>query len=133
MPVNWKSNGIRESLFVENEVMSGLFRIPVLSRTRIWLALSVALVTDALQLALGPWGWVIFDEVADVVAMSLITLLLGFHPLLLPTFLIEFFPAIDMLPTWTACTLAVVALRRKQQRPGPVPPPVTPTQGVIDV
>jgi hypothetical protein len=112
--------------------MSGLFRIPVLSRTRIWLALSVALGTDAVQIALGMWGWVLFDQVADVVAMSLITLLVGFHPLLLPTFLIEFFPGVDMLPTWTACTVAVVALRRKQQRPEAAAP-VTPPPGVIDV
>ncbi len=132
MPLNWKSIGIHESLFPENDVMSGFFRMPVLSRTRIWLALSIALVTDALQIVLGPWGWVIFDEVADVVAMSLITLLVGFHPLLLPTFLIEFFPGVDMLPTWTACTVAVVALRRKQQRPGSAPP-LTPPPGVIDV
>ena len=113
--------------------MSGLLRIPVLSRTRIWLALGIALGTDALQIALGPWGWVLFDEVADVIAMSLITVLVGFHPLLLPTFLIEFFPGVDMLPTWTACTVAVVALRRKQQRPDPAPPPVAPPPGVIDV
>jgi hypothetical protein len=113
--------------------MSGILRIPVLSRTRIWLAMIVALATDALQILLGPVGWVFFDEAADVVAMSLITLLVGFHPLLLPTFLIEFFPGVDMLPTWTACTAAVIALRRKQQRPTPSPPPVTPPPGVIDI
>ena len=78
--------------------MNGLFRIPVLNRRRIWLAMIVAVLTDALQLLLGPWGWVFFDQAADVVAMSLITLLIGFHPLLLPTFLVEFFPGLDLRP-----------------------------------
>ena len=113
--------------------MSGIFRIPVLSRTRIWVAMAIALATDAFQILLGPVGWVFLDEAADVIAMSLITLLVGFHPLLLPTFLIEFSPGVDMFPTWTACTVAVIALRRKQQRPGPAPPPVTPPPGVIDI
>jgi hypothetical protein len=41
--------------------------------------------------------------------------LLGFHPLLLPTFVVEFLPVADMLPTWTGCVALVVALRKRQQ------------------
>jgi hypothetical protein len=99
-----------------------------LTRRRICVAFLIAIVADATQIAAGPLGWVFFDEAIDVVVLSLLTLLIGFHPLFLPTFLVEFFPGLDMLPTWTACVAVVVARRRKQQGPRPAPP-----QDVIDI
>ena len=107
---------------------------PVLTRRRIWLAYGVAVVADGLQLLLAPLnivGWLFLDDVIDVIAMFLLTLILGFHPLLLPTFVAELIPVMDMLPTWTGCTALIVALRRKQQAPAP-PPPVPPGD-VIDI
>src|ERR1043166_6059163 len=107
--------------------MNNAIQPPVLSRRRIWTALAVALAADGLQVLLGPLGWAFADEVIDVVAMVLITLLIGFHPLFLPTFVIEFIPVADMLPTWTGCVMVVAALRRKQPPPvvtaSPPPPP----------
>ena len=99
-----------------------------LSRPRIVLALLVAVAADALQLFLGPLGWVGVDQVIDVVAMILTTLTIGFHLLLLPTFVLEFIPAANALPTWTACTLAVIALKKRTERAassyqGPQAPP----------
>ena len=85
----------------------------VVSRQRIVFAFIVAVITDGLQLALGPFGWVFADEGLDVLAMIFISWAIGFHLLLLPTFLIEFIPGPDMLPTWTGCTAAVLMLRRK--------------------
>ena len=102
-------------------------RTPVLTQRRIWLAFTVAIVADGLQLLLGPLGWIFLDEVIDVLAMLLMTLLLGFHPLFLPTLIVEFIPVVDMLPTWIGCTAVVVALRRKQPRADP------PSADVIDV
>jgi len=67
----------------------------------------------------GPWGWAFPDEAIDVAAMITTTLAVGFHPLLLPTFVIEFLPVADMLPTWTACGASVVALRRHDLRHTP--------------
>ncbi len=99
-----------------------------LTRQRRWTALLIAVVADALQLILGPFGWVLFDEAVDVAAMSLLTLLIGFHPLFLPTFLVEFFPVIDMLPTWTGCVAVVMATRRKQSGTKTAPP-----SDVIDI
>jgi len=96
---------------------------PVMTKRRIWFAFSVSAITDTLQFVLGPLGWVVLDDVLDVAAMLLITPTLGFHPLLLPTFIIEAFPVADMLPTWTACTAAVVMLRRKAQAASPDLPP----------
>jgi hypothetical protein len=99
---------------VENAL--NLFGAPTLTKGRMWFAFAVALVTDALQLGLGPLGWVFIDEGMDVIAMLLISWAIGFHMLLLPTFLIEFIPGPDMLPTWTACTTAVIMLRKKAQK-----------------
>jgi len=99
---------------------------PVLTRRRIWLAWCVALAADGLQLLLGPLGLVFIDGAIDVVAMVLLTLTLGFHPLFLPTFFVELIPLVDEFPTWTACTFLVIGMRRKkftQNVPPPQPPP----------
>src|SRR5437764_1110435 len=89
-----------------------------LTRTRIASAYAVAITTDGLQLLLGPLGWVVADEILDVMAMIATTALLGFHPLLLPTFVLELVPVADMVPTWTVCVALVIALRRKQPPAG---------------
>jgi hypothetical protein len=75
---------------------------------------------------LGPFGWTFIDQGLDVLAMLLITGALGFHLLLLPTFVLELLPVTDMLPTWTGCTAAVVMLRKRAQAQ---PPP--PTQATV--
>ncbi|HTL58804.1 MAG TPA: hypothetical protein VL361_24165 [Candidatus Limnocylindrales bacterium] len=96
--------------------------VPVLTRRRIWFAFTVAAITDAIQLGLGPAGWLFVDEGLDIMAMILTSAALGFHMLLLPTFVIELIPVADMLPTWTGCTAAVVMLRKKSQtQPPPLP------------
>ena len=87
-------------------------------------AMGVAVATDVLQFSLGPLGWTFADEVLDVIALILISRAVGFHPLLLPTFVLEFFPVIDMLPTWSGCTGAVIMLRRRSQ---PIAPPIQAT------
>jgi len=75
----------------------------------------VAVATDVLQFMAGPVGWTFADELLDVVTMIVMWRILGFHPLLLPTFALEFLPVADMLPTWTGCVALVVALRKKHQ------------------
>lgn len=93
------------------------FRSRTLTRGRMAVAIAIAVATDALQIGLGPLGWTFLDEIADVIAMILISLLIGFHPLLLPTFIVELIPLADMLPTWTGCVGAVVLLRKRSQEP----------------
>ena len=95
-----------------------MFQTPVLTRNRVRLAYAVAITADALQILLGPLGWTFADEIIDVAAMFLTWRAIGFHPLLLPTFALEFIPVVDMLPTWTACVALVVSLRKKQQTAG---------------
>jgi hypothetical protein len=108
----------------------GRFTPPALTPARVRSAYSVAVATDLLQVILGPLGWAGADEALDIVAAVVTWRLLGFHPLLLPTFAIEFLPLTDMLPTWTACVALVVATRRARQDEDPPPPGPGP---VIDV
>ena len=103
---------------------------PVLTRQRVWTAYGVAIAVDVLQFTLGPIGWAFADEILDVAAGAVLWRLLGFHPLLLPTFVLEFLPIADLAPLWTACVAIVIALRRKRQNPPPAPPMPGP---VIDV
>jgi hypothetical protein len=91
-----------------------MFEPPVLTSHRVRLAYTVGVTTDVLQFALGPLGWAFADELLDIGATIVMWRILGFHPLLLPTFVLEFLPLTDMLPTWTGCVALVVALRKKQ-------------------
>ena len=104
------------------EKLNRMFRAPKLTKTRIAVALTVAVIADAIQFSLGPLGWVLADQVIDFVALVLTAWAIGFHLLLLPTFIVEFFPVADMLPTWTACVIAVIALRKREQNAAPPPP-----------
>lgn len=114
--------------------LTGRLTAPKLTRQRMVLALLVGLAADALQipLAVPP-----APEIIDVIAAVLTFWLLGFHLLLLPTFIVEFIPVADMLPTWTACVAAVIALRKREQNaslpPSAVesPPPVAPPQQAL--
>ena len=107
-----------------------MFQAPLLTRHRVRFAYAIAVTADVLQLLLGPLGWAFADEILDVAAMILTWRVLGFHPLLLPTFVIELLPVTDLLPTWTGCVALVVAPRKRQQATQPPPPAPGP---VIDV
>jgi len=84
-----------------------------LTRGRIAVALTAALVADGLQLLLQAIPFA--PQAIDVAATLIVTLAIGFHVLLLPTFVIELVPLVDDLPTWTGCVLAVIALRRRKE------------------
>jgi hypothetical protein len=115
------------------EKLNSLFRPPQLTRPRIFLALAIAMAADGLQLMGGWLAWLFVDQAIDCVAMVLISRIIGFHILLLPTFVLELIPLIDDLPTWTACTAAVIVLRQRNP-PAPRPPPsAPPDKPVIDV
>ena len=78
-------------------------------------ALAIAVAADGLQLCFGFVGWAVIDQVIDGVAMILLSFVIGFHVLFLPTFVVELIPLVEDLPTWTACTAAVIALRRREK------------------
>lgn len=102
--------------------LSGRLTAPKMTKGRMALALLLALAADALQvtLAVPP-----APEIIDVIAMLVMVWLLGFHVLLLPTFVVEFIPVVGMLPTWTACVAAVIALRKRAEGSDLQPPDKT--------
>jgi hypothetical protein len=110
-------------------IVPKMFQPPVLTPARKRMAYGIAVTTDVLQFVMGPLGWVFADEILDLIAMIATWRTIGFHPLLLPTFALEFLPVTDVLPTWTGCVALVIALR-KRQHSVPAEPP-TPGQ-VID-
>ncbi len=108
------------------------FSHPKLTKTRIVLALIIAVLTDSLQFLLGwlgPIGWTVGDDTIDVVTMFLASWAIGFHWLLLPTFVLKLVPLADDLPTWTACVAAVIVLRKREERTSaPLPPEKPPIE-----
>ena len=109
-------SGVEETWPKLGTRLTSLLRAPFITPARVRLAYGVAVATDVLQFVLGPFGWAGADEALDVIAAVLTWRILGFHPLLLPTFAVEFIPGLDILPTWTGCVAAVIALRRREQR-----------------
>jgi len=77
------------------------------------MAYAAAVTIDVAQFLIGPFGWSGVDEVLDAIGMVVVSRLIGFHPLLLPTFVLEFVPLTDMLPTWTGCVALVVRARKR--------------------
>ena len=71
------------------EKLNSLFRVPPLTRRRMFAALAVAACADSLQILLGPLGWAFADQMIDVAAMILTMWIVGFHILLLPTFAVS--------------------------------------------
>ena len=105
---------------------------PKLTKTRIALALIIAVLTDGLQFLLGwlgPLGWTVGDDTIDVITMFLTSWAIGFHWLLLPTFVLKLVPLADDLPTWSACVVAVIVLRKREERASqPLPPEKPPIE-----
>jgi hypothetical protein len=81
---------------------------------RIRVAWAVALIADALQLAVFPmmlWGAVSpLDDIIDGVVALVLMALLGWHLAFLPSFLIKLLPVLDLAPMWT---LAVAFVTRR--------------------
>ncbi|MCC6352402.1 MAG: hypothetical protein IT577_00875 [Verrucomicrobiae bacterium] len=97
---------------------AGLLQVPLLTRRRIALAFVAAAAADIIQwmfagtTLLPLW----FDDAVDLVAMVALWRLLGFHLLLLPAFLAEVLPGVEMLPTWLGVVAYLVRVRSKEQR-----------------
>jgi len=84
------------------------------------IALFLAVLADAIQIGLfpifGPGFLSAANVILDVLAFALFWRLVGWHPALLPGFLFEQIPLVDLAPTWT---LAVwIAIRRNSRAAG---------------
>ncbi len=102
---------------------------PELTRRRIMAAFTVAVIADLLEIPItiaenGSLGALLIpaeaaDVFVDCIVMAVMTKLLGFHWLFLPSFLVEVVPELDLLPTWVGC-VAVVVWQRKKAAPPPI-------------
>lgn len=91
------------------------FATRMLTPQRIAVAIALAATADVLQIALVPLAWAFVQQAVDVVTAVVMVLLLGFHVLLLPTFIAELIPGANLLPTWTGCVITVIALLKRRQ------------------
>ena len=99
---------------MKTSLLNYLLHPAQLTRGRIAIALTAAIAADGLQVLLQAVP--LAPQAIDVAATAIVTIAIGFHALLLPTFIIELVPLVDDLPTWTGCVLAVIALRRRKER-----------------
>lgn len=89
---------------------------------RVIAAITIAAIADLIQFPLTAVQATVVlaapAEVADVlmdsVVMVLISCLIGFNWLLLPSLFVEFVPGLDLIPTWTGCVLFLVNQQNKQ-------------------
>jgi hypothetical protein len=92
-------------------------------RNRFRVALVIAILVDALQIGFFPLFGPGFASpaavVLDICAFLVFWRLVGWHIALLPTFLFEQVPLVDLAPTWTIAVW--IATRRMD------PPQTTPT------
>lgn len=91
-----------------------LFQADPLARLRIAIAVVAALSADVLQVSLQAVP--LAPQAIDVVVSVVVMMAIGFHILLLPSFVLELIPLVDDLPFWTVCVLSVIALRRHQEK-----------------
>jgi hypothetical protein len=85
------------------------------SRFTLAAAYAIAVGVDILEIGLTP----LFSEgiasplndVLDVIAAALLTILVGWHFVFMPSFLLKLVPVVEIAPTWT---IAVVIATRSQ-------------------
>lgn len=95
-------------------------------RWRFRAAMILAIVTDALQIAVfplfGEGALSPADDVLDVAVAAALVYLLGWHWEFLPSLVGELLPGVDFVPFWT---LAVISVYRKWKQMRMSAPPIT--------
>lgn len=101
---------------------------PKLTKQRIALAFAVAVIADSIQFPITAATMtgvftapaVFGDFVVDCIVMAVVSALLGFHWLFLPSAVFEAVPGFDLCPTWTGCVAFVIWRRKKEQSTPPI-------------
>jgi len=90
------------------------------NRSRLRAAWVVAVLVDGLQMitapaeVTGPMAWVL-EVGLDLVTMSVMIFLVGFHWTFLPSFVTKLLPFVDLAPTWTLALFIATRDRRKMK------------------
>lgn len=99
------------------------------SARRVWIARSIVIAVDVLQIALAPvfaeGFWSPLDLPLDVATSIAMIALLGWHIAFVPSFIVKSLPMADLAPTWTVAVVLVT--RNTPWRPGG--PAATPKLG----
>lgn len=96
---------------------------PTLTKQRIIIAYAIAGLADLIQFpvtAVTATGILavpgeMADCVLDFIVMGLVSALIGFNWVLLPSLFVEVIPGLDLFPTWTGCVAFVVWRHKKEQ------------------
>lgn len=113
---------------------------PELTRKRIVIAYAVAVVADLIEFLISASEFSVVGAgagefaafVVDAIVFGVMTKLLGFHWMFLPSFCVEVIPGLDLLPTWVGCVYFVVRQRKKTQSASAAPKVIN-EQHVMDV
>jgi len=99
---------------------------PVLTARRVWIARVLAVVADAVQIALVPLFFTgaagIADAVLDLAVGAALVALVGWHVAFLPGFVTEMIPIVNLAPTWTLAVLWATRHAGVSGREIPPPP-----------
>lgn len=91
-----------------------------ISSRRVWIARSIAVAVDALQIVVFPVFMAGFasppDVALDVATAIAMIALVGWHVAFVPTFIVESLPFADLAPSWTIAVLIVT--RTAPWKPG---------------
>jgi len=98
-----------------------------LTTSQVTLAFVVAGIADVIQIPLTALMFSVagapfaecFDITMGIAVFVLLSIVLGFHWAMLPLFILEVIPALDVLPSWTAYVAYVVWSRKKEGAHGP--------------
>jgi hypothetical protein len=96
------------------------------ARSRVWLARTIAVLADAVQIAFPVFAAGAafpLNDALDVVVALVLTSLVGWSWAFLPSFVTELIPGFDLAPTWTLAVLYATRKSRIEAAPEPPPPP----------
>ena len=93
---------------------------------RILIARVLAVAVDLAQFALLPAELTPINNAVDVLTAIAMLVLVGPHWAFLPTFLAEFVPFVDLVPSWTLAVMFVTRGKGAPGAPGAPPPPALP-------
>ncbi|MDB6056307.1 MAG: hypothetical protein JWO95_151 [Verrucomicrobiales bacterium] len=96
----------------------------IITPARIRAARVVAICADAIQIGLpmffGEGFMSPFQDALDILVCGILTGLVGWHHVFIPTFLVELIPFGDLAPTWTLAAFIATRPARTSS-----PPPAT--------
>jgi hypothetical protein len=93
------------------EPVTSVAELPARVRAARWIAVAADVVQILVVPAFFEGVLSPVNDVLDVVVAVVMLSLLGWHPALLPAFVAELVPFVDLLPTWTAAVLFVTRRR----------------------